>query len=215
MTGLPSADRSHPTREVTLSIVGRAQQGDAQAADDLVRRMTGRVYGLILLYMGPQVHRRCEPEDVLQEVWIEALGHLDSFDCARGSSFGAWIGTIVRRKLGRIADGKPLPEVAAGLAGSASTRASVSQILHGRDATTPPQAASQREMVQRLVAAVAALPGEQREAAAAYWLEECSAQEVADRLGKSRAAVYMLLMRVSRLLAAELEDAGLSDPARW
>lgn len=206
---------AHPTRTVTLALVGRAQHGEPGAADDLIARMTGRVYGLILLHMSAPVRQRCDPEDVLQEVWIEALDSLPGFDCGRGTSFGAWLGTIVRRKLSRLADGKAPPVPQAQLAGAASSRLALSGLLQQPDRSSPSQSASRRETVERLVRAVAALPAEQRAAAEAYWFEECEAAEVAERLGKSRPAVYMLLMRVSRVLAAELEDAGLSDPARW
>ncbi|TAH37085.1 MAG: sigma-70 family RNA polymerase sigma factor [Planctomycetota bacterium] len=209
------ADPGFHSRERTLDLVRQAQQQSPGADDALVRRMSGRVYGLILLHMGPEVRRRCDPEDVLQEVWGEALRSLSGFDTGRGTPFGAWLATLVRRTLARIADGRRLEEPESQLASPASSRALLAQVLADSVPASPSMELSRRETVERLVAAIGRLPGEQREVAVAYWLEECTAEDVAQRLGKTRTNIYVMITRIGKVLADALQDAGGSDPARW
>ncbi|KAA3608967.1 MAG: sigma-70 family RNA polymerase sigma factor [Planctomycetota bacterium] len=205
-----------PTRDETLLMVSRVQSGDPAAADDLVRRMSGRVLGMILLRMGPELRRRVDAEDLLQEVWLEAFRSLDRFDAGRGTPFGAWLSTIVKRMISRALRGGPAPVLASQQGGADPHSTRISQILTRElEDSTPSMRFSRRESVEKLVEAVNQLPPEQREVVSGYWFEECNAAEIANRLQKSRGAVYMVLMRANRALAAAIKDAGMSDPAAW
>ena len=208
---MSSSEPPGSTHAATLDLVGRAQGGDEAAVNELIERLSGRVYAMILAYMGPAVRRQHDAEDVLQEVWLAALSTLDSFDPSRGSSFGAWLGTIVRRQLGRLG----APAAARRAADGAASRLRISQALAASSQTTPSQSVHRKEAVTRLVEAVEALPAEQRTAAILYWFEERPAAEVAAALGKSRDAVYMMLMRTSQSLAGGLDGLGGAEPGPW
>jgi RNA polymerase sigma-70 factor (ECF subfamily) len=69
-------------------LVARTKAGDAGAFDDLVRRYSPRVYGLV--YHMTSNHE--ETNDLLQDVFLKAFRSINSF---RGdSSFYTWIHTI-------------------------------------------------------------------------------------------------------------------------
>lgn len=202
-------------RDQTLLVVKQYLDGDESCAEEIVRRMSGRVLGMILMRMGPDLRAKVDPEDLLQEVWLEAFRSLHTFDVSRGTPFGAWLATIVRRMISRaLRGGNPTPLLAKH--GSGSTERTVTTLLRGSlEQSTPSMKFSRAESVQRLVDAVGDLPTEHQDVVSGYWFEECNAAEIADRMGKSRGAVYMILMRANRVLAGVIKESGVSDPAAW
>jgi RNA polymerase sigma factor (sigma-70 family) len=125
--------------------------GDREAAAAFVRRFQGRVYGLALTI----VRDPAAAEDVAQETFVRVWRNAESFDPRRGRVV-PWLLTIARNlavDAGRMRRADPIdPDVLAGsiqLAGSAPAA----------DEIDP--APDERE---RLRAAIAALPADQRQA---------------------------------------------------
>lgn len=77
-----------PLEPKDTELVARTKEGDAGAFDELVRRYSPRVYGLV--YNMTSNHE--ETNDVLQDVFLKAFRSIKGF---RGdSSFYTWIHTI-------------------------------------------------------------------------------------------------------------------------
>lgn len=189
----------------TLSLVYQAQQSDTAALEALVERMNGRVLALVLLRMPAELRARYSPEDIVADVWCEALQSLATFDTERGTPFGAWMSTIVHRRLHDLGCGAAARRAAAVPLGSASTGPSAPS------ADAAPARAQRNERIGRLVAAVSRLPAEQRTVIACYWLEERPVADIARSMQRTPAAVYALLLRAHRHLRGQL--AGLEGSA--
>lgn len=198
----------------TIEMVRQAQQGESRATDQLVEHLSGRFLAMIMLRMGPAMRRRHDPEDVLQEVWIETLGSMKNFDPERGTPFASWVFAIIRRTLDRLNKKdfrRPIPE--------ATFRQPEDEGPAFGEATgalsSPSLRAYRRESVDRLVQAVEGLPKEQKDAVSGFWFEELPAAAIAERMGKSRQAVYMLVMRANKALCQHLEVDSRSLPGAW
>jgi len=77
-----------PLEPPDTELVARTKDGDASAFDDLVRRYSPRVYGLV--YNMTSNHE--ETNDLLQDIFLKAFRSIKGF---RGdSSFYTWIHTI-------------------------------------------------------------------------------------------------------------------------
>ena len=77
----------YPDRHTEL--VKRCQQGERRAQYDLYQQYVKAMYNVCFRI----VNHEAEAEDVLQEAFIDAFGHINSF---RGqSTFGAWLKQIV------------------------------------------------------------------------------------------------------------------------
>lgn len=77
----------YPDRHADL--VKRCQQGERRAQYDLYQQYVRAMYNVCLRI----VNHEAEAEDVLQEAFIDAFSHINSF---RGqSTFGAWLKQIV------------------------------------------------------------------------------------------------------------------------
>ncbi len=63
-------------------------------------RYRERVLSVIYLRMGPDLRTRMDPEDVLQEVAIEAINSWHTL--SDPANAGAWLVTLARRKVARI-----------------------------------------------------------------------------------------------------------------
>jgi len=76
------AEGSEPPESVAIR---RAQQGDAEAFEDLYRRHKGRVYSLCLRMLG----NAAEAEDMTQEAFLQLFRKIHTF---RGeSAFSTWL----------------------------------------------------------------------------------------------------------------------------
>ncbi|MBC7570351.1 MAG: RNA polymerase sigma factor [Spirosoma sp.] len=104
----------YPDRHADL--VSRCQQGERRAQYDLYQQYAKAMYNVCLRI----INHDAEAEDVLQDAFIDAFGHINSF---RGqSTFGAWLKQIVVNRAinhlrGRRLDLVNLDEQA-GMAGS-------------------------------------------------------------------------------------------------
>lgn len=73
------------------ALLERAQDGDADALDELFRREWRPIFGLAYAAL----HDRSDAQDVTQEAFLRALRHLDQFQ-QRGVPFHAYLATIAR-----------------------------------------------------------------------------------------------------------------------
>jgi RNA polymerase sigma factor (sigma-70 family) len=83
-----SDQNNNSTGESDKELVARAQQGDTRAFDDLVRKYTSRLYGLVY----NMTSNREDTADLLQDIFAKAYRSLSRF--MGKSSFYTWIYSI-------------------------------------------------------------------------------------------------------------------------
>ena len=72
----------------------RAAAGEAAALEDIYRRTSAKLFGVILRILGD----KSEAEDVLQEVYITIWNRAGTFDPGRGVSPITWLAAVARNR---------------------------------------------------------------------------------------------------------------------
>jgi RNA polymerase sigma-70 factor (ECF subfamily) len=168
--------------------------------------------------MGPALRSRIEPDDIFQEVCVEATRARETLETYQGEPFG-WLCEIAERRIidahRRLFDAKKRSaarEVAIQGARADESHDGLMNLLVA-SLTTPTQAIARDDRGKRLAEALAALPEEQREALRLRYVEQLPSKEIASRLGKSDGAVRVMLTRALKVMQGLLTDAGMSG--RW
>ena len=177
----------------TFALLEQAKGGDAQALSRAFERYRRRLAVLIHYKLSPQARRFSDVEDLVQETCLRAFRDLDRFTYLSPGSFLRWLSTIAdhvivdraryqnrQRRAGEEirfrSDSNPLgPEPS--------------------DSRTPSRLFAQQQAVERLLARLDALPDDYRQVLIHTRIEGLSTAETAERMGKSREAVALLVYR--------------------
>jgi len=192
---------SHPPNPVALSdeqdLVARAQAGDAQAFVGLMNRYQNKIYRL-----AKNITQNDEDaEDVLQEAFLKAFEHLDSFQ--GNSKFYTWIVRIaVNEALMKLRKRRgdrtvPLDEPV-----DTGEEMVNREIAVWED--NPEQRYSREEMQSILNEAIESLKPDFRTVFVLRDIEELSTEETAEALGISVPAVKSRLLRARLALREKL-----------
>jgi len=170
-----------------------AARQDASQFEALYRKYVAQIY-TFALYETRDHHAA---EDLTEQVFLNALRGLSTFrelDAEEGrSTFRVWLFRIARnvlsntRRTDRRRPTAPL-ELASAIAAP----------------DDPAQAAIARDEAERVWRAVEQLPEERRRAVLLRFVEEMSAAEIGDILGRSEGSVRVLIHRALRAVGAEL-----------
>jgi RNA polymerase sigma factor (sigma-70 family) len=147
--------------------------GDAHAFTRLYDRYDRPCFQFIRRLLG-SAHADAA-EDLHQETWIAISRNAAAFDPAK-ASFSAWLFTVARHK---VFDHFRRLKVAV-LAGAGSD---AGQMLIPDPAASPLEEVESRELAQRIITAVEALPLEQRGALIMFAHAGLSLEEIADATG--------------------------------
>src|SRR5262249_8791602 len=195
----------------TVQLVERLRAGDRQALTDLFQRHRGRLRRMVELRMDARLQGRVDASDVLQDAFLDAATHLNTF--LHGSELPAflWLRLVVgqrlsiyhRRHLGtKMRDvGQEVSPYRAPLPQTSS--AALASMLLGR-LTSPSHAAIRAEQVLQVQEALNALDPLDREVVALRHFEELSRAETAQVLGITEEAGAKRYMRALRRLKAIL-----------
>lgn len=187
-----------PTDEV---LVGRAQAGDHAAFEELVRRHTGGVYGLVL----PFCQDRHEAEDLVQEVFLRAWRALGRFEGR--SRFFTWLYRIAVNEAKRRVERRPSPE----------RSLDDEPIAEAPDWSRAPELVAEQGAVREVLrTAIGNLPTDHRAALVLRDLQGLSSAEAADVLDVGEAALKSRLHRARMAVRRTLDEhfaAGLPDRA--
>lgn len=183
-------------------LVERLKARDDAAVETLIARHEGKVFGLALRVTG----NRADAEEVLQDVFWRVLQHIDSF---RGESkLSSWIYRITAntalekvRKRPQMQD-LPLAEEL-GPAMTEDGRIAEPVVDWTR---LPHEKLEQKELAQRLEAAIAQLPPDYRTVFVLRDVEGLPTEEAAEVLGLSVAALKTRLHRARLFLRKQLTD---------
>jgi RNA polymerase sigma-70 factor (ECF subfamily) len=175
------------------ALLDRVSSGDAAALRTLYDRCSARALSVASRVLGV----RSEAEEVVQETFVQVWRQAASYDASRGGAM-AWVLTIARsRALDRL-----------------RTRAAAERAVARSEDPEPPtqpaplEAAEQRQLRQRVLAALAALPREQRSAIELAYYEGLSHSEIAARLGDPLGTVKTRVRLGLAKLAALLDERG-------
>ena len=158
-----------------------------------------RLLSVIYLRMGADLRTRMDPEDILQDVAIEAINSWHTLSDHEQS--GAWLVTLARRKVARILR----DQIGVAARDPRREQAQKTDLPVADRRTGPVTAADRNDRLRLLEQALANLTQDHREVVLSMKIEGLSAREVAERMGRTENAIHLLLGRALRRLAEELK----------
>ncbi len=189
----------------TYELVERFRGGDEAAFEPLFRKYRPRLAVLAHYRMGPELKQYVDVEDILQEVFLAAATSLDRFQYRSPGSFLRWLAGIMESVI----------RDAARFHGRQKRRpremlrfrsASNPQGPDPASSTTPSRILARKEAIRELMARLDPLPEQYRLVILLAKFEGLSTAEIAERLGKRRQAVALLLHRALRRLRQREAD---------
>jgi RNA polymerase sigma-70 factor (ECF subfamily) len=190
-------------------LVRQALSGTASAYEALVRRWAARVVGVCHARVG----RAAAAEDLAQETLLRGLRALPTL--AEPEKFGPWLCGIASRTCLDWLKRAERSEVSLAVASGGSDDGAARFAAAGGDAAS---VAERADDIDRLMREVERLPEPQREALMLYYYEDCTYQDLADRLGVSAATINARLTQARMTLRARLGchtgDAAASQHAK-
>lgn len=158
-----------------------------------------RLLSVIYLRMGPNLRVRMDPEDILQEVAIEAVNSWKTL--SDEANAGAWLVTLARRKVARI-----LRDNLGVAARDPRREHAIKTDLPVADRRSGPVThADRKDRLELLEAALERLSEDHREVILMTKIEGLAAKDVGERMGRSENAIHLLLSRALNRLAQELK----------
>ncbi len=100
----PSAPHDPPDGS-SAPRVRRAVDGEATERDweELFARYRPKLVVYATRLLGPQLHKKCDPDDIVQQAWLEVVQRIGSFEYRGRGSLLAWLRIQVRRRVTDIA----------------------------------------------------------------------------------------------------------------
>lgn len=196
----------------------RIRSRDAEALAEFVEAHRPQLMAFIERQLGAALRRKVEPEDVFQETSAEAVRALATAELGDREIF-SWLCQIAERRIidlaRRFFGAKKRDagrEVPLGAGGDDTERPGLINMLVA-SMTTPSKAFSRNAREAKLQAAIEKLPEQQRDALRMRYVENLPSKEIADRLGKSDAAIRVMLTRslkkLQELLAGDITQSSL------
>lgn len=174
------------------ALVHRTRSGDEGAFDELVRLYMRQAFRVAWRVVG---HRE-DAEDLVQEVFLAALQHLDSFDTTR--PFGPWLMRIVANR-------------GANLRRSRNRRATEPEADAVSLQPSALEESERRELRGQLARALATLPERQRLIVTLFDVDDMTSTEIGELLDIAPGTVRWHLHEARRALRAVLTRPGADD----
>ena len=177
----------------TFTLLEQARAGDEQALSQAFEQYRRRLAVLVHFKLSPRARDFSDVEDVVQETLLRAFRDIGRFTYQSPGSFLRWLSTIadhvivdrVRYQGRERRAGEEVP----------FRSASNPMGPEPADSQTPSRLFAQQEAVARLLDQLGALPEDYRNVILMAKIEGLSTVEMAERLGKSREAVALLVYR--------------------
>lgn len=189
----------------------RIREHDTHALADFLQQRRAPLMAFIERQLGQALRRKVEPEDVFQEASAEAVRALPGVELGDRDPF-SWLCQIAERRIvdlhRRFFDaqkrdaGREVPLAAGGASTSAPNLA---QML-AASITSPSAAFSRVVREQKLDSALQGLKEDEREALRLRYQFDMPSKEIAEKLGKTDAAVRVMLTRSLKKLQTMLGE---------
>ncbi len=193
--------------------VEKARRGDALAASKLLAMYHPVLRSRAEARMTAALRAKMEPEDVLQQVYVDAFRHLGRFEHRDPGSFLNWVLTILDHKLVDLkrALHRQVREIARErdlrASGEAGSYWSLLDQLYA-DSVTPSRVVRHEEAVGALLTCISRLSDSHRQVIQLRFLEGLPVSEVAACLDKTEAAVVALSKRALKALRQSMDRLG-------
>lgn len=185
------------------SLTERAAGGDREALETLLTMYLPSLRAFIRTRLGRVIRERESSSDLAQSVCREVLEQADTFRYASEGAFKRWLFKMALRKLSRRQDFL-LAEKRDVLREVASPNKEAQLLEAYRTFSTPSRGAAAAEEIEKIEAALDTLSEEHRSVIVLAHVMGLSRAEIGEELGKSDAAVRMLLHRALAQLAPRL-----------
>jgi RNA polymerase sigma-70 factor (ECF subfamily) len=196
--------------------LAEAAQGDRLATQRLLIAHHPRLRAVAERRMSQELRARIDPEDLLQQVYVEVVRRIVDFEYRGPGSFLRWLTTLLDS---RIRDAQRFHHAGARdlsrelrPSGSAKEESRERILAYAApDSTTPSRFASRQEREALLLSALAGLSPDHRRVLELRYIEGLRLARVAEEMGRSESAAQMLCARALKRLRASLR--ALSGPS--
>lgn len=182
------------------------------APDERLERFRAYLRLLARINLSPRLRGKLDASDVVQQTLLEAYRALAQLRGRTDAEWAAWLRQILARQLAHAARdlGRAKRDVARERSLEQALDASSLRLgaWLAADQSSPSERAQHNEQAVRLAAALETLPDAQREALVLHYWEGCTLPEIAQRLGRTTAAVAGLLQRGLKELRTRLGPAN-------
>jgi len=188
-----------------------ARSGDERALETVLGSVHDRLLGRAARKIGPEWQGRIDPDDLLQETYIQAVSDFGSYKDSDEDSFYRWISTILDHRFidaVRRLRAKKRGEGRAAVAPGAMSRheSFLGQCLP--DLNTPSVVTRRQEAVAAMMVAIARLEPDQRMVVQRLMLDGEPIADVARDMERSEDAVRRLGSRAVEKLRGFMGDAA-------
>lgn len=189
----------------TFALLERAKAGDREALSPAFEKCRRRLAVLVWFKLSPRSRRLIDVEDLVQETLLRGFRDIDAFTYRAPGSLLKWLSAIADHV---ILDGLRYRDREC-RAGEEVRFRSESNPLGPEpvDSHTPSRLFGEQEALERLLQRLDALPDDYRQAILMAKIEGLSTAEMAERLGKSREAVALLVFRAVKRFRQLCESA--------
>jgi RNA polymerase sigma-70 factor (ECF subfamily) len=193
-------------------LIARAQQRDEAAMNELVRAYSQRLLESIRSELGDHLRMRLESQDIMQQVYLDALRHIDQFVDRGHDSFFRWLRRIAvnricdvdRRAFQTVKRGAEVR--AADLGAQDASMLGLLDALAG-SVTSPSAAADFADRIRLLRQALDQLSEDHRRVIQLRYLSQLNVADTAAKMGRTERAVRSLCVRALIRLRELLGDA--------
>lgn len=204
----PVPSNPAPGSTSTRSALERARSDPASGFAALLEKCESRLRVLLYFRLGSGAAARVDPDDVLQEVWAEAVRSLSRFEYRGPGSLQRWLAGILAKKLlhaKRAVERREAP-LSAVLSGEGQ-RALFDALAVRR--TSASRDARRRESEERVRRVLSDLPEPLRRAVLLRVYEGLSGREAADVEGVDESTMSLRLRDAFRISAMRLRGESV------
>ena len=190
----------------TFNLLEQARNGDREALSRAFEKHQRRLTVLIYYRLSANGRTFEEVEDLVQETFLRAYRDLHGFTWQSPDSFFRWLASIA----GHVVIDRARYRSRERRAGEAVPFRSESNPAgpEPADTVTPSRLLARKEAVERLLERLDQLPEDYRTALVLAKVEGCTTAEIAERMGKTREAVALLVYRALQRLRAMARESG-------
>ncbi len=194
------------------AMIAQARQGDEAAMEQLLSAHTERLLTSVRAELGAKLRQRLESQDVMQQVYLDALTNINNFVDQGHDSFFRWLRRIAVNRI-VDADRRAFKTIKRGaekrVADVIQNDASMMNLLDVLPVSQcgPVTQADRADRIDLIRDALQRLAADQREALSYRYLHQLSVEETARKMNKTDRAVRSLCVRALIRLRELLGDA--------